>query len=175
MRGLVLAQVVAVADNERQGRVQVKFPWLDDDLTSTWASVVAPFAGKDRGVFWMPEVGDEVIVGFLHGDFQHAYILGAMWNGQAASPSPDPRQRMLRSKNGHTIRFVDSTPKRGNKGALIIEDAHGNRVLMTNSVMRITAKTTLEIEAPTILLKGKKGKEGKEGWVRKITPNSNPI
>jgi phage baseplate assembly protein V len=169
MRGMVIGTVVGVADGERQGRVQVQFPWLDDEIKSTWASMVAPFAGADRGVFWMPEVGDEVLVGFVHGDFQHAFILGAMWNGQAGSPSPDPRQRMMRSKNGHTIRFVDSTPKGGNKGALIIEDAHGNRVVMTNTLMRITAQTTLEIEAHTIVLKGK------GGWKRTVTQSSNPI
>jgi phage baseplate assembly protein V len=170
IRGLVIGTVVAVSDQERQGRAQVQFPWLDDSLKSIWASIVAPFAGNDRGVFFMPEIGDEVLVGFMHGDFQHAFILGAMWNGQAAAPSPDSRQRMIRSKNGHTIRFVDSTPAAGNKGALIVEDAHGNRVVMTNGVMRITAQTTLMIEADTIVLGGKKG-----AWKRTITPNSNPI
>jgi phage baseplate assembly protein V len=174
MRGLVIGIVAAVADNEKQGRVQVRFPWLDDQLQSTWASVVAPFAGDDRGVYWMPEVGDEVIVGFVHGDFSQAFILGATWNGMATAPSPDPRQRMIRSKNGHTIRFVDSTPANGNQGALIIEDAHGNRVIMTNSLMRITAPGTLMIEAQSIVLSGVPD-NGTAPWVRTVIPSTNSI
>jgi uncharacterized protein involved in type VI secretion and phage assembly len=172
--GIVVAKVTAVQDPANQGRVQVQFPWLDDNLQSTWASMIAPFAGGDRGIFFMPEVGDEVAVGFEHGDFAHAYVLGAMWNGQAASPSQDPRQRMIRSKNGHTIRFVDSTPSGGNMGALIIEDAHGNRVVMTNGVMRITAQTTLMIEADNLVLSGKPV-NGTAPWARVVTPNNNPI
>lgn len=168
MQGIVIGKVTAVKDPQNQGRVMVQFPWLDDTLQSTWASMVAPFAGGDRGMFFMPEIEDEVIVGFEHGDFTHAYIIGAMWNGVAGSPSPDPRQRMIRSKNGHCIRFVDSTPNAGNLGALIVEDAHGNRVTMTNGVMTISAQTTLVIEASSVVIRG-------DGWLRTITPNSNPI
>jgi len=174
MRGLVIGTVVAVVDNANQGRIQVQFPWLDDQLKSTWASVVAPFAGSDRGLFWMPEIGDEVVVGFLHGDFSQAFVLGAMWNGVSGAPSPDPRQRMIRSKNGHTIRFIDSTPNSGNQGALIVEDAHGNRVVMTNSLMRITAQSMLMIEAETIVLSGKPV-NGAAPWSRTVTPSTNPI
>lgn len=168
IQGIVIGKVTAVKDPQNQGRVMVRFPWLDDTLQSTWASVAAPFAGGDRGAFFMPEEGDEVVVGFLHGDFAHAYVLGAMWNGVAGSPSPDPRQRMIRSKNGHTIRFVDSTPDSGNLGALIVEDAHGNRVVMTNGVMTITAQATLVIEAAAVVIRG-------PGWTRTVTPSSSPI
>jgi uncharacterized protein involved in type VI secretion and phage assembly len=166
--GIVIGKVTAVKDPQNQGRVQVTFPWLDDTLQSTWASMVAPFAGGDRGAFFMPEVDDEVVVGFEHGDFAHAYIMGAMWNGVAGSPSPDPRQRMIRSKNGHTIRFVDSTPNGGNLGALIVEDAHGNSIAMTNGVMTVTAQTTLIINATSVVISG-------QGWSRTVMPNNNPI
>jgi uncharacterized protein involved in type VI secretion and phage assembly len=170
--GIVIATVTSAADS--QGRVTVQFPWLDDTLRSAAASVMAPFAGNDRGIYFMPEIGDEVAVAFLHGKFEFPIVLGAMWNGQAAPPSPDPRQRMIRSKNGHTIRFVDSTPAGGNMGALIVEDAHGNRVVMTNGVMRITAQTTLMIEADNMVLSGKPV-NGTASWKRAVTPNNNPI
>lgn len=168
VQGIVIGKVTAVKDQQNQGRVQVTFPWLDDTLQSIWASVASSFAGGDRGTFFMPEIGDEVVVGFEHGDFAHAYVLGSMWNGVAGSPSPDPRQRMIRSKNGHTIRFVDSTPDSGNMGALIIEDAHGNRIVMTNAAMTVTAQSTLVIEAGSVVIRG-------QGWSRTVTPNSNPI
>jgi phage baseplate assembly protein V len=174
MQGVVIGKVTDVKDPQNQGRVQVKFPWLDDTLQSTWASMVAPFAGNDRGMYFMPEVDDELVVAFEHGDFAHAYVLGAMWNGVSGPPSPDPRQRMIRSTNGHTIRFVDSTPNGGNEGALIIEDAHGNRVVMTNGVMRITAQSTLTIEADNIVLTGRPV-NGTPPWSRPVIPSNNPI
>jgi uncharacterized protein involved in type VI secretion and phage assembly len=48
--GVVVGTVVNVIDPQNQGRVMVSFPWLDDTLKSTWASMVAPFAGNDRGI-----------------------------------------------------------------------------------------------------------------------------
>jgi uncharacterized protein involved in type VI secretion and phage assembly len=168
VRGLVLGTVTDTQDPERQGRVKVSFPWLDGMMESSWASMVAPFAGDDRGAFFMPDLGDEVIVGFLHGDFSFPFVLGATWNGKSAAPSADPRQRMIRSTNGHTIRFVDSTPDSGSLGALIVEDAHGNRITMTNGVMTVRAQTTLVIEGTLIVLRG-------PGWSRTIIPSSNPI
>jgi phage baseplate assembly protein V len=168
MPGLVVASVSAVDDQEKLGRIRVTFPWLDESLQTEWISVVAPFAGKDRGVFWMPEIGDEVVVGFLQGDFDQPVVLGAMWNPPNPAPSPDHRQRMLRSKNGHTIRFVDSTEVAGDKGALIIEDAHGSVISMSNGYVVISAKGTLVLEANAVMLKG-------EGWHRTITPNRNPV
>lgn len=174
MPGIVIGKVVNVIDRQNQGRVQVQFPWLDDSLQSAWASMVAPFAGKDRGCYFMPDVGDEVAVAFEHGHFDHAYVLGAMWNGVANSPSPDPRQRVIRSTNGHTIRFIDSTPNGGNLGGIVIEDAHGNRVVMTNGVMRITAQSTLTIEADNIVITGKPV-NGKAPWTRPVIPSNNPI
>jgi uncharacterized protein involved in type VI secretion and phage assembly len=174
MQGIVIGKVVNVQDPQNQGRVQVSFPWLDDTLQSTWASMVAPFAGNGRGLYFMPEFGDELVVAFEHGHFEHAYILGAMWNGVSAPPSPDPRQRMICSTNGHKIRFVDSTPNGGNMGALIVEDAHGNRIVMTNGVMRVTAQSTLMIEADNIVLTGRPV-NGVAPWVRPVTPSNNPI
>ena len=166
--GLAIALVTDVKDPLKQGRIKVRFPWLDETLESDWIPVAAPLAGNDRGLYFMPEVEDELVVGFIHGDFNHPVVLGSMWNGQAAAPSPDPRQRMIRSKNGHTIRFVDSTPDKGDKGALIVEDAHGNVIVMCNTHLTVKAKAVLQLEAPVVVLKG-------PGWSRTVTPSTNPI
>jgi uncharacterized protein involved in type VI secretion and phage assembly len=168
MEGLAIGQVTDVNDPESQGRVRLRFPWLDDVLVTDWVPVAGGLAGRDRGIFFMPEVGDELVVGFLHGDFNHPVVLGSMWNGQSAAPSVDPRQRMIRSVNGHTIRFVDSTPASGDMGALIIEDAHGNRVTMSNALVTVRATAVLQLEAPMIVLQG-------PGYRRVVTPNGNPI
>jgi phage baseplate assembly protein V len=168
MAGLTIGIVTDVKDQENLGSVRVTYPWLDDDLKSDWISMVSPFAGKDRGIYWMPEVGDEVVVGFMHGDFDQAVVLGAMWNAPNPGPTLDPRERILRSKNGHSIRFVDSTVVGGNKGALVIQDAHESAISMTAGFVTISVKGTLILEANAIQLRGK-------GWKRTITPNSNAI
>lgn len=168
MPGLVIGRVVDVNDPSNEGRIKVDFPWLDESLQTNWISVSGALAGKDRGIFFMPEVGDEVLVGFLHGDFNHPVVIAGMWNGQSPAPSPDPRQRMIRSKNGHTIRFVDSTPTAGDKGALIVEDAHGNMIVMCNTHISVTAKAVLQLDAPVVVIKG-------AGWSRTVTPSMNPI
>jgi phage baseplate assembly protein V len=168
MPGIVIGKVVDNADPEGHGRVILTFPWLDASMRTDWVPVAQPHAGKDRGVYWMPEIDDELVVGFFHGDMQKPVVLGAMWNPTATAPSRDPRQRMLRSKNGHTIRFVDSTPTGGDKGALIIQDAHGSTLSFSNGYVRLHAIGTLVIEASAVMFRG-------PGWTRTLTPNSNPV
>jgi len=162
--GLVIGVVTANDDPTAQGKIKVRYPWLDETLESDWIPVAAPFAGPDRGFFTMPELDDEMVIGFLHGDFNHPVALGAMWNGQSEAPSPDPRQRIFRGKNGQSVRFVDSTPANGDFGALIIDDKHGNMIMMCNTHMTIKASGTLMIDGATVMIKG-----------RTVTPNGNPI
>jgi uncharacterized protein involved in type VI secretion and phage assembly len=146
--GIVIAKVTRVQDPEGLGRVEVEFPWLaEGQAVERMVSVIAPMAGPDAGVFFMPDIGDEVAIAFDQGHWDHPYIIGYLWNPQQRPPSTDERQRMIRSKNGHTIRFVDSTPNAGNSGALIIEDAGGNVITLTNGRMVIHSKGALEIRS----------------------------
>ena len=64
MTGLVIGLVTDVNDPENQGRVKVSYPWLDETLNSPWAPVCSHLAGNDRGFYFMPQVDDEVLVGF---------------------------------------------------------------------------------------------------------------
>ena len=71
LRGSFLGEVVSVADPDGRGRVQVRlfaFDGVDDHDAPLWARVATPFAGADRGAFFIPDVGDEVLVTFAHGD-----------------------------------------------------------------------------------------------------------
>lgn len=154
MSGVVIAKVINPEDPKGQGRVKVNFPWLSTH-NKRWVSVASIMAGNDSGAFFMPVKHDEVLVAFDHGDFDHAYIIGFLWNPKQAAPSKDHRQRMIRSKNGHTIRFVDSTPVAGNKGALIIEDGHGNTVTMTNARLRLDCKGSIEINGTSVTIGGR--------------------
>lgn len=167
MPSLAIATVVANSGDEG-GTVKVTFPWLDQSMQTDWISVAQPHAGKDRGIFWMPEVGDEVLVGFLHGDINKPVVIGAMWNPVSPPPAKDPRHRMIRSKNGHTIHFIDSQPTNGDQGALIIRDAHGSSLAFSNGYTVLKVKGTLVLDATAIQLRG-------TGWQRTVTPNSNAI
>jgi phage baseplate assembly protein V len=136
---------------------------------SRWAPIASPMAGNDRGVWMVPEVGDEAILAFHNGVPHRPYVLGFLWNGQDRPPSTAVRERVIRSRNGHTIRFIDSTPTQGgNKGALSIEDPHGNRIVLTNGKVTIKSTGVLELDAPTVVIGG-------TTYRRVVTPNSNPI
>jgi uncharacterized protein involved in type VI secretion and phage assembly len=156
--------VAVVADRDNNGQVRLTYPWLDESLLSDWVPVASPMAGGGRGVFMMPEKYDEVVVAFQHGDLDHPIVLGFMWNGADKPPAGDARERTIRSKNGHSIRFVDSTPASGDMGALIIEDAHGNRVTFSNGKIALHSTALLEINGAIVTING-----------RLVQPGPNPI
>jgi uncharacterized protein involved in type VI secretion and phage assembly len=166
--GVAVGIVADRDDPDGMGRVQLTFPWLDDGVQSTWAPIAAPMAGDGRGCFLMPEVGDEVLVAFEHGEFDHPYVVGFLWNGVDRPPANDVRQRTIKSFNGHYLMFLDSTPAGGNQGGIVIEDANGNRIVMTQAKITIKASVVLELEAPIVTIKG-------PGWQRTVLPVPQPI
>jgi uncharacterized protein involved in type VI secretion and phage assembly len=108
--GVTLGVVTAVGDGKHLGRVKVRFPWLSDQVESGWSPIATPWAGLRRGSYLLPEVDDEALVAFRHGDPRHAYVLGFLWSEQARPPEPDPglERRGLYSKRGHKLVFDDS-------------------------------------------------------------------
>jgi uncharacterized protein involved in type VI secretion and phage assembly len=84
--GVVIGQVTDIADPDDMFRVKVALPWLSDDYESWWARVAAPGAGNGRGLAWLPEIGDEVLVAFGHGDVRSPYVIGGLYNGVDAPP-----------------------------------------------------------------------------------------
>ncbi len=116
--GLVPAVVSDARDPLKLGRVRLTFPWLAKDFTSGWARTVAPGAGKDRGAVVLPEVGDEVLVGFAGGDLDTPYVIGGLYNGKDTPPelsvpavdgaSGEIGVRALVSRTGHRLELVDS-------------------------------------------------------------------
>ena len=115
---LVAAVVDDLDDPDGLGRVRVRFPHLDEEL-SNWARLVSAGAGHDRGNFFRPERGDEVIVAFEHGDPRRPYVLGGVWS-VPDPPPPDKKAvdndlRQIVTRSGHVVRFDDG------KGAERIE------------------------------------------------------
>jgi uncharacterized protein involved in type VI secretion and phage assembly len=80
---LVLGLVTNNSDPDNLGRVRVKYPALGDDVEGAWARIATPSAGNERGLLMLPQPGDEVLVGFEHGDTTRPYVLGSLFNGQA--------------------------------------------------------------------------------------------
>ncbi len=113
MPGLVEALVTDNQDEDSLGRVKVKFPTLPDMPESYWARLVMPMAGAKRGWMTIPEVEDEVLVAFLHGDVNHAIVLGSLWNGQDTPPyaneDGDNNLRVFQSRSGHRLTFDDTS------------------------------------------------------------------
>ena len=166
--GVMLGTVTNVDDPMGQGRVRLQFAWLGGENETFWAPIAAAMAGDMRGAFFMPEVGDEVLVAFERGDINFPYVIGFLWNGPDRTPSKSVHERIFKSVNGHAIRFLDSTPDGGSKGAVVIEDAHGNRITLSSGKITIKSVAVIEIDAPVITLQG-------PGYKRIVTPNSNPI
>ncbi len=111
--GAVIGVVTNNTDPQGWGRVKVRFPWLHDQEESHWARIAQPYAGAGRGSFWLPEVGDEVVVVFDRNDPNHPYIVGGVWNGEDAVPPPgnpdgENNHKIWRTRNGHQVIFEDT-------------------------------------------------------------------
>ncbi len=113
--GLVVGLVTNNQDPEKMGRVRLRFPWLNETDESNWARVAAMMAGNDRGTWFLPEVEDEVLVAFEHGDVQFPYVIGSLWNGKDVPPRDNAdgknNERVIRSRSGHELIFGDEDGK----------------------------------------------------------------
>lgn len=167
-----LARVVSLADPQRMNRIQVRliaYDGVDGQDAPLWARVVAPFAGDDRGTFFMPDVDDEVLVVFVQGDTRHPLILGGLWNGAARAPADlgaeGNRYKRIRSRNGITVTLDDQqgqetlkleTPGRqtltlkDGPGAITLEDSNGNSIKLEPSGITIQASAKVKVQASTV-------------------------
>ncbi len=172
--GVAIAQVSDARDPQHQGRVKLTFPWLSDDYVSDWARTVQAGAGKDRGCYVLPEVGDEVLVAFEQGDFRRPYVVGGLFNG-VDTPKPGPvddvdggsgavNRRSVVSRRGHRIDLLDQDGRKegialstGDGKHTFTLDATGSTVtLHSDGGVTIEAKSgvTVDAGAGTLTLKG---------------------
>ena len=131
--GVVPAIVTSLDDPKKQGRIKLKFPKLASSLESAWAPVAAPLAGKERGVFFMPEEGDEVLVAFEDGSLNSPYIIGFLWNGVDTPPETDPKNRVIKTPGGHILRFEDGEGKK-----VILQSSSGQTITLDDTESSIT-------------------------------------
>ncbi len=161
-------------------RVKVSFPWLSDSTESSWARVLTPMSGSGKGMYFMPDEGDMVIVAFLDGEFSMPVVLGSVWDGTALPPVYPPALknsvRMIKSRAEHTITFDDTDlleklviksksghtitmdDKKGlekitihhESGSEITMDSLGNISISANNDISMTAKGNITMSATNV-------------------------
>jgi uncharacterized protein involved in type VI secretion and phage assembly len=169
VRGVSVATVVQNRDPDGLGRVKVRFPWRENPDESHWARIAVPMAGNNRGTWFLPEVGDEVLVACEAERVEHPYVLGALWNGQDSPPETNSNGqndiRKIRSRDGHEIIFDDGAQGRidihlkDNKrrvrldpDGILITDDSGNKMEIKSTPGEITIKSNTKISLQSTVI-----------------------
>ena len=181
-RDIAGVRVGIVRDNqdpENLGRVKLEFPWRDADDESYWARIATNMTGSGYGTYFLPEVEDEVLVGFENGDIHSPIVIGSLWSGNRAPPETNADGnndvRKIETRNGHSVEFDDNDTQghvtiETSAGHLIdlddtagsesitITDKSGNAIDMnsTAGTVSIDANTSISLTAPTIKLSADK-------------------
>jgi uncharacterized protein involved in type VI secretion and phage assembly len=156
--GILIGVVTNLDDPDNLGRVKVRFPCLADQ-ESDWSRIATLMAGPERGIYFRPEVEDEVLVAFEQGDPRRTYVLGCLWNMQDKppkdiGPARENDKRLIRSRSGHQVTFDDT------KGSELIKiaDSSGNNTLVFDTVkneITLIAQQKVTVQAESIEVKGK--------------------
>jgi phage protein D len=142
---IVIAVVTDNMDPDDHGRVKVKYPWLTEEYTSFWARIAVPMAGSKRGFEFLPEIDDEVLVAFEHGDIERPFIIGALWNGQdepiegnsVAISGGKVNHRIIKTRIGHTMLFDDTD----DTGEIQLKTNGEHLITMNDKEKKIMVKT----------------------------------
>jgi Rhs element Vgr protein len=165
--GLQIGIVVSNEDPDGEHRVRVRMPLVDKDEDGAWARVASPDGGDDRGFFFRPEIGDEVLLGFLNDDPRRPVILGMLHSSAKPAPlsgSDENNKKGYQSRSKMKLFFDDDkkaiqieTPA-GNRirlseedKAITIEDQNGNKIEMTADGIRLESVKELSLKAGTEL------------------------
>jgi phage baseplate assembly protein gpV len=140
--GVVIGLVKDIDDPIGEGRIRVKFPWLtdDDNELSGWAPIVRGLAGKERGYWFMPELDDEALIAFEHGDFDHPFVVGFLHNGVDTPPDSgiDAKVRRLKTVSGHILEFDD----RDNRERILLKTQGGHHLEMKDDAGTVELATS---------------------------------
>ncbi|MFN6486093.1 MULTISPECIES: VgrG-related protein [unclassified Nostoc] len=145
---LIVGIVTNNNDPKKWSRVRVKFPTLTEEHESDWARVVGIGAGSSRGFDCLPEVNDEVLIGFEHGDIHRPFVIGNVWNGKDAPPTSvqesvadgKVRLRTFKTRLGHTLQFVEEDKGSSKKG-VYVNTVDGHKLNINDTDKKIEIKT----------------------------------
>jgi len=171
--GVFPALVLDIRDADGQGRVKISLPWSPDPdggRYEAWARLSTLFAGNDRGSWFVPDVDDEVLVAFEHGDPRRPVVLGGLWNGRDRPPESmdgagENNKKVLRSRNGVKITLDDQSGQeqliletpggqritlKDGPGAVELVDSNGNSVKLESAGITVTAAAKVTINASQV-------------------------
>lgn len=174
--GVYVAQVVDIVDPDGQGRVRIKLPWSPDGgggEYQAWARLATVMAGNNRGTWFIPHEGDEVLVAFNAGDTRHPYVIGCLWNGHDEPPESmdgagNNYAKTIRSKNGVRVSLNDQdgqesltleTPGgqrvvlKDGPGEIDIDDSNGNSVKLSSSGVTVDTSLNVTVNATVVQVK----------------------
>lgn len=164
VQGLQIGVVTNIhEDPDGEDRIRVRLPIIDNENEGVWARMSTSEAGDTRGFVFRPEIGDEVIVGFLNDDPRNPIILGSLFSSAKPSPVPaeeDNNIKGITTRSGMKLIFDDDllsisidTPG-GNKimlsedeGSILIEDENGNKLEMTSNGIDLETSGDINIKA----------------------------
>jgi uncharacterized protein involved in type VI secretion and phage assembly len=145
--GVVIALVKSTKDPEGLGRVQITLPWRGNGDEMYWARIATLMTGNDRGTVFYPEIDDEVLVAFEHGDIDHPYVIGALWNSKDKPPEKNSdgknNIKMIKTRSGHTIKIDDTE---GKEKIEIIDKSGENKISIDSSNKKISIECGGDIE-----------------------------
>ena len=156
-----MATVLSNADPQGKGRVRVRMNWQTDGMQTGWVRVMTPDGGSssdvksNRGFVFIPEVGDQVLLGFRHGDPARPYVMGSLFNGTTGRGGlEDNHKKSLITRSGHTLSFNDNV---NGDWSIIIKDVAGNRICLNsaNRTINISAIEEINLTSKNINIKAK--------------------
>ena len=144
LTGLVTAEVTSNEDPQGAGRIRVREVGIKPESEDShfWARLLTPFAGNGRGIAFLPEVGDEVVLGFEEGDPERPYVVGSVWNGKDVSPAPSPKR--IVTKSGNQIVMDDA-------GMIEIFTPSGTCMLQMSNDVKGKPRVTIHAEGDLFL------------------------
>ena len=156
--GVTTGIVSANTDPDQLGRIKLRLPWRDESFETDWVRIAAPMAGADRGTWFLPEIGDEVLVAFDRDDIRYPYVLGALWSERDKPPekNADGKNsiRLIKTPGGHLLKFVD----RENEDVILIQLRDGKKVEISTGGIQIddgANKIMLDAKAGTVSIEAK--------------------
>lgn len=136
---LTTAIVTNNSDPDNLGRVKVQYPWNSDTEESDWARVSTLMAGYEQGLYFLPEIGQEVLVAFINGDTQSPIVIGSLWNQSDQPPETNDdgnnNIRKISSRSGHEIIFNDD--EEGDSEKLELYSASRHKIVLDDTKVTI--------------------------------------
>ena len=145
-----MATVLSNADPEGKGRVRVRMNWQTDGMQTGWVRVMTPDGGSssdvksNRGFVFIPEVGDQVLLGFRHGDPARPYVMGSLFNGVTGSGGfAANHKKSLITRSGSTVTFDDTAH------TILLQTTRANKIFIDESNGTITISSAEEVNVNT--------------------------